>query len=151
MIGRFAELWGKFAALPESWNDWHMHPGFLALVSGGLLYIASAAVSSMQAFGEAKVLAWLGVGAVVLCHAALGFLVIGDQGAVSRSARMLLLRAAASGLMTALVLAAAVLVVSLFPLPLAPDMALILMVLSVLASIMVLTVTAGRTWRGPNR
>lgn len=128
-----------------------MHPGFLALVSGGLLYIASAAVSSMQAFGEAKTLAWLGVGSVVLCHAVLGFLVIGDHGAVSRSARMLVLRVAASGLMTALALSVAVLAVSLFPLPLAPDMAMILMALCVFASVTVLTVTAGRAWRGPNR
>lgn len=128
-----------------------MHPGFSALVSGGLLYVASAAVMSMQASGDVGALAWLGVGAVVLCHAAQGFFAIGDQGDASRSTRVLGLRVAAGALVTALVLATALLAVSLFPLPMAPETARILIVLSVLASALALTVTVGRTRRAPNR
>lgn len=128
-----------------------MHPGLLAMVSGGLLYIASAAVSSMRASGDVGGLAWLSVGAVVLCHAVQGFFVIGGQEAVSRSGHMLALRAAAGVLMSVLVLAAALFAASLFPLRLAPDMAFILMVLSVLASATALTVTVSRVWRRTNR
>ena len=47
-----------------------------------------------------------------------------------------------------LVLAAAVIAVSLFPLPLGPNTALTLVVLSVLASALALTLTAGLSKRG---
>jgi hypothetical protein len=128
-----------------------MHPGFLALISGGLIYIASAAVGAMQASGEVSALAWLGIAAVAVCHAAQGFFVIGDRAAVSQSIRTIFLRAGASALMTELVLAAAVIAVSFFPLPLARTTALSLVVVSVLASALVLTVTAGRSWRSLGR
>jgi hypothetical protein len=124
-----------------------MHPGVLALVSGGLLYIASAAVGSLQASSEISGSAWLGVAAVALCHAAQGYFVIGDQGAVSQSIRNIFFRAGVSALSTALVLAAAITAVSVFPLPLGPNLALILVVLSVLASAVALTLTAGRSKR----
>jgi hypothetical protein len=124
-----------------------MHPGFLALVSGGLLYIAIAAVGAMQASGDVSGLAWLGVAAVALCHAVQGYLVIGDH-AESRSGGAILFRAVASALTTALVLAAALTAVSFFPLRLAPSSAFVLVVLSVLASAVALTLTAGRSWRG---
>jgi hypothetical protein len=136
---------------PESWNARHMHPGVLAFASGGLLYVASAAVSSIQGSGDIKGLAWLGVAAVALCHAALGFFAIGDQREASGSAQMLFLRVATSIVMTSLAFAAAIVAVSLFPLALAPNVALSLVALSVLASIVALTLTAGRAWRGPNR
>jgi hypothetical protein len=125
-----------------------MRPGFLALVSGGLLYIASAAVGAIQASGHAGGLAWLGVAAVALCHAVQGYLVIGDQSGGSQTIRTIALRAGVSGVMTALALAAAITAVSFFPLPLAPSSAFVLVVLSVLASAVALTLTAGRSWRG---
>ena len=142
---------GRIAALSESWDVWHMHPGFLALISGGLIYIASAAVGAMQASGEVGILAWLGVAAVALCHAAQGFFVIGDRSAVSHSIRTTFFRAGASALMTALVLAVAMTAVSFFPLPFARTTALSLVVVSVLASALVLTMTAGRSWRSFGR
>ena len=142
---------GRIAALSESWDVWHMHPSFLALISGGLIYIASAAVGAMQASGEVGVLAWLGVAAVALCHAAQGFFVIGDRSAVSQSIRTTLFRAGASALMTVLVLAVAITAVAFFPLPFARTTALSLVVVSVLASALVLTVTAGRSWRSLGR
>ena len=125
-----------------------MHPGVLALVSGGLLYIASAAVGSLHASSDIGGLAWLGVAAVAFCHAAQGYFVIGDQSAEARSIRTIFFRAGASALLTALVLAAAVIAVSLFPLPLGPNTALTLVVLSVLASALALTLTAGLSKRG---
>ncbi|MFM9846598.1 MAG: hypothetical protein ACKVP3_05500 [Hyphomicrobiaceae bacterium] len=128
-----------------------MHPGLLAFASGGLLYIASAAVSAMQATGGAKASAWLAVAAVAFCHAALGCLVIGQRSDVTGSDRSPFLRVVASILMTALALATAMGVVVLFPLPVSPDMALILVTLSVVASAVALTLTAGRAWRRPDR
>ncbi len=124
-----------------------MHPGLLALVSGGLLYIASAAVGAMQASGTVSALAWLGVAAVALCHAAQGYLVIGGQSAVSQSFGTIVFRVGASVLTTALILAAAIIAVSLFPLPLDPNVAWGLVALSVLASVLALRLAAGRSWR----
>ena len=128
-----------------------MHPGFVAFASGGLLYITSAAMSSLQVSGEIRGLAWLGVAAVAFCHAALGFLAIGDRAEASRSPQTLFICGAASILMTTLVFAAAITAVSLFPLALSPNAALVLVALSVLASAVALILTAGRAWRGPNR
>jgi hypothetical protein len=125
-----------------------MHPGLLAFASGGLLYVASAAVNSIQMSGQIKGLAWLGVAAVALCHAGLGFLVIRNHSQASWSNRMFALRILVSVLLTALALAAAVVAASLFPLPMAPSMALLLVALSVLASAIALTVIAGRVRRG---
>ena len=128
-----------------------MHPGLLAFASGGLLYIASAAVSAMQITGGAKASAWLAVAAVALCHVALGFLVIGPRSDATGSDRSPFVRVAVSFLMTTLALAAAMGVVVVFPLPVSSDMALILVTLSVVASAAALTLTAGRAWCRPDR
>ena len=124
-----------------------MHPGLLAFASGGLLYVASAAVNSIQMSGHIKGVAWLGVAAVALCHAGLGFLVIRNHSQAPWSNRVFALRILVSVLLTALALAAAVVAASLFPLPMAPSMALFLIALSVLASAVALTVIAGRVRR----
>jgi hypothetical protein len=125
-----------------------MHPGLLAFASGGLLYVASAAVSSIQMSGQIKGLAWLGVAAVALCHAGLGFFAARKQSQAPWSNRVFALQFLVSFLVTALALTAAVAAASLFPLSMAPSIALILVVLSVLASAVALTVVAGRVWRG---
>jgi hypothetical protein len=125
-----------------------MHPGLLAFASGGLLYVASAAVSSIQLSGQIKGLAWLGVAVVALCHAGLGFFAIRNHSPAPWSNRVFALRLLASVLVTALALTAAVVAAWLFPLSLAPSIALMLVALSVLASAVALTVIAGRVWRG---
>lgn len=125
-----------------------MHPGFLAFASGGLLYVASAAMGSVQASGVVRGLAWLAVAAVVLCHAGLGFFAIGDRRAEAvPSTGIFVVRAAASLLMTVVALTAAFLAVVLFPISMAPNMALSLVALSALASAVALTLAAGRVLR----
>ena len=126
-----------------------MHPGLLAFASGGFLYIASAAVGSLHGPSEIQGLAWLGVAAVALCHAGLGFFAIGDlrPAAPLPSTGILVGRAVASLLMTALALAIATAAVSLFPLSMTPGVALTLVAVSVLASAVALTLTVGRLRR----
>lgn len=128
-----------------------MHPGLLAFASGGLLYIASAAVNAIQTSGAIKGSAWLGVAVVALCHAGLGFFAINDHSEAPPSAGGFALRVAVSALLTALALAAAVVVHALFPLPMAPDIALILVALTVVASAVALALTVRRAWRAPDR
>lgn len=127
-----------------------MHPGLLAFASGGFLYIASAAVGSLPGASEIKGLAWLGVVAVALCHAGLGFFAIGDLRPDLPSTGMVVGQVVASLLMTALALVAAIAAASLFPLSIRPDVALTLVAVSVLASAVSLTLTVGRSRRaGP--
>lgn len=126
-----------------------MHPGLLAFASGGFLYIASAAMGSLHGASEIKGLAWLGVAAVALCHAGLGFFAISDLRPAEPlpSTSIVVGRVVASLLMTALALVAATAAASLFPLPITADVALTLVAVSVLASAVTLTLTVGRSRR----
>lgn len=119
----------------------------MAFASGGFLYVASAAVGSLPGASEIKGVAWLGVAAVALCHAGIGFFVIGDLRPTPPPTGMPISRVVASLLMTALVLVAATVAASLIPLSIKPPVALTLVAMSVLASAVTLTLTVCRSRR----